>query len=88
MARVGRQVRDKRLLALMGKYLRAGVLVGETLQATALGTPQGGPLSPPTMLHKRVISRRERTLIDAKYHVNALGVNLDAFDPALTHELA
>lgn len=46
MARVGRKVRDKRLLALIGKYLRAGVLVGETLQATELGTPQGGPLSP------------------------------------------
>ncbi len=46
MARVGRKVRDKRLLALVGKYLRAGVLVGETLQATEIGTPQGGPLSP------------------------------------------
>lgn len=46
MARVGRKVRDQRLLGLIGKYLRAGVLVGETLQATALGTPQGGPLSP------------------------------------------
>lgn len=46
MARVGRKVRDKRLLALIGKYLRAGALVGETIQATALGTPQGGPLSP------------------------------------------
>jgi RNA-directed DNA polymerase len=46
MARVGRKVRDKRLLKLIGRYLRAGVLVGETLQATELGTPQGGPLSP------------------------------------------
>jgi len=46
MARVGRKVRDKRLLALVGRYLRAGVLVGETLQATDMGTPQGGPLSP------------------------------------------
>ena len=46
LARVGRKVRDKRLLKLIGKYLRAGVLVGETLQATAIGTPQGGPLSP------------------------------------------
>ena len=46
MARVGRKVRDKGLLALIGRYLRAGVLVGETLQATELGTPQGGPLSP------------------------------------------
>ena len=46
MARVGRQVRDPRLLALIGKYLRAGVPVGETVQATDIGTPQGGPLSP------------------------------------------
>ncbi len=46
MARVGRKVRDKRLLALIGAYLRAGVLVGETIEATEIGTPQGGPLSP------------------------------------------
>lgn len=46
MARVARQVRDKRLLALIGEYLRAGVLVGETIEATEMGTPQGGPLSP------------------------------------------
>jgi RNA-directed DNA polymerase len=46
MARVGRRVRDNRLLALLGRYLRAGVRVGETLQATVIGTPQGGPLSP------------------------------------------
>ncbi len=46
MARVARKVRDKRLLALIGRYLRAGVLVGQSIQATKLGTPQGGPLSP------------------------------------------
>ena len=46
MARLGRKVRDKRLLALIGRYLRAGVLVGEAIQATDSGTPQGGPLSP------------------------------------------
>jgi hypothetical protein len=34
----------------MGKYLRAGVVVGEDLQPTATGVPQGSPLSPPTML--------------------------------------
>jgi RNA-directed DNA polymerase len=48
LARVGRKVRDKRVLKLIGKYLRAGVLVGETLQATEIGTPQGGPLTPRT----------------------------------------
>jgi len=46
MARVARKVRDKRLLALIGRYLRAGVLVGEVIQAGGTGTPQGSPLSP------------------------------------------
>lgn len=45
MARVGRKGRDPQLLALIGRYRRAGVRVGQTLQATALGTPPGGPLS-------------------------------------------
>ena len=46
MARVARKVRSKRLLALIGRYLRAGVLVGNAIQATEVGTPQGSPLSP------------------------------------------
>jgi RNA-directed DNA polymerase len=43
---VARRVGDKRLLALIGSYLRAGVMVGETFESSELGTPQGGPLSP------------------------------------------
>ena len=35
-----------RVLKLIGKYLRAGVVVNNRLQATLLGVPQGGPLSP------------------------------------------
>jgi len=46
MARVARKVHDKAVLRLIGKYLRAGVLVGEDLQPTATGVPQGSPLSP------------------------------------------
>jgi RNA-directed DNA polymerase len=46
MARVARKVRDKAVLRLIGKYLRAGVLVGEDLQPTETGVPQGSPLSP------------------------------------------
>ena len=46
MARVARKVHDKALLRLIGKYLRAGVLVGEGLQPTETGVPQGAPLSP------------------------------------------
>jgi RNA-directed DNA polymerase len=45
-ARVGRKVRDKRLLGLVGRYLRAGIVVGESVEATVTGTPQGGPFWP------------------------------------------
>lgn len=43
---VGRTIRDKALLALIGRYLRAGVLVDEHIEPSDIGTPQGGPLSP------------------------------------------
>lgn len=46
MSRVARKVTDKVLLGLIGRYLRAGVMVGHTFQATDWGTPQGSPLSP------------------------------------------
>ena len=46
MHRVARKVRDKRVLKLIGKYLRAGVVVNGRLQQTPIGVPQGGPLSP------------------------------------------
>ena len=40
---LGRTIHDKALLALIGRYLRAGVLVGEHIEPSAIGTPQGGP---------------------------------------------
>jgi RNA-directed DNA polymerase len=46
MHRLSRKVRDKRVLRLIGKYLRAGVMIDGRLQETPLGVPQGGPLSP------------------------------------------
>jgi len=46
MHRLSRKVRDKRVLRLIGKYLRAGVMIRGRLQETRLGVPQGGPLSP------------------------------------------
>ena len=48
MARVARRIGDKRLLALIGRYLRAGVRIGERFEPSELGTPQGGPLTPLT----------------------------------------
>ncbi len=46
MARVSRKVSDKRLLTLIGRYLRPGVMVHTELQPSLEGTMQGGPLSP------------------------------------------
>ncbi len=46
LARVARKVRDKRLLRLIGRYLRAGVMDGVDLQPSTEGTMQGGPPSP------------------------------------------
>ncbi|OPX96003.1 MAG: Group II intron-encoded protein LtrA [Syntrophorhabdus sp. PtaB.Bin006] len=46
MNRVARRVRDKGLLRLIGRYLRAGVVVKGRLTRTARGVSQGGPLSP------------------------------------------
>ena len=46
MWRVGRKVRDKRLLKLIGRYLRAGVLIDGICHPSKEGTMQGGPLSP------------------------------------------
>jgi len=46
MARVARKVKDKRVLRLIGRYLRAGVEVDGKIEPTTEGVPQGGPLSP------------------------------------------
>ncbi len=46
MSCVSRKVHDRRLLCLIGRYLRAGVMVEGVLQPTEEGSPQGGPLSP------------------------------------------
>ncbi len=46
MGRIGRVIRDKRVLGLIGKYLRRGAMVDGLVEASVEGTPQGGPLSP------------------------------------------
>jgi RNA-directed DNA polymerase len=44
--RLGQTIRDQRVLRLMGRYLRAGVMIEGVVQASEEGTPQGGPRSP------------------------------------------
>ena len=46
MARIGQTIRDGRVLELIGRYLRAGVMINGVVTESGEGTPQGGPLSP------------------------------------------
>ncbi len=46
MGKIAQGIRDKRVLRLIGKYLRAGAMVDGVVVKSVEGTPQGGPLSP------------------------------------------
>ena len=49
MGRVRRRVGDKRVLALVKAFLKAGILSEDGVERdTITGTPQGGILTPPT----------------------------------------
>lgn len=46
MARIGRKVKEQRLLGLIRRYLESGIMQEGLVQPRREGTPQGGPLSP------------------------------------------
>jgi len=46
VGRVAQVIRDKRVLHLIGKFLRRGAMVEGVVITSEEGTPQGGPLSP------------------------------------------
>jgi len=46
MSLVKERVADRRALRLIDRYLKAGALTDEGMEATVEGTPQGGPWSP------------------------------------------
>lgn len=43
---LSRTIKDGRVISLIHKYLKAGVIVGHKFEGTEIGVPQGGPLSP------------------------------------------
>jgi RNA-directed DNA polymerase len=48
MSAVEERVSDRRLLALLRAFLRAGVMEQGAVRRPVTGTPQGGILTPPT----------------------------------------
>ncbi len=43
---ISRTIKDGRVVSLIHKYLRAGIVIGDSLEPSEEGVPQGGPLSP------------------------------------------
>ncbi len=46
MSRIAGKVKDKRVLKLIRRYLKAGIMADGVTSVPRQGTPQGGPLSP------------------------------------------
>lgn len=46
MGTLAKRIEDKRLLKLIRKYLKSGIMINGVVASSEEGTPQGGPLSP------------------------------------------
>src|SRR5690606_5509454 len=46
MGTLAKRIKDKRLLKLIRKYLKSGIMIDGIVTVSEEGTPQGGPLSP------------------------------------------
>lgn len=66
MSEVAKRVKDGRLLTLIRRFLKAGVLDHDALHETVEGTPQGGPITPRTQ--KATLNSVEQ------YHMSEHGI--------------
>jgi RNA-directed DNA polymerase len=51
---IQRRINDGEILRLIGKWLNAGIMEGEEISYSDKGTPQGGVMTPCTILHNRL----------------------------------
>jgi RNA-directed DNA polymerase len=65
MAAIARRVTDKRVLRLIGAFLKVGVMENGLVSPAEEGTPQGGPLSP--LLSNLVLDELDRELERRKH---------------------
>src|SRR3972149_4997781 len=68
MARLARRIADKRLLAIIRRFLEAGLMQEGVCVARHEGTPQGGPLAPPTKVQNSLFA----SIPGKKGEVNAI----------------
>jgi group II intron reverse transcriptase/maturase len=66
MSRLSREIADKRVLQLVGRFLRAGILENGLVSPNREGTPQGGPLSP--LLSNIVLDELDKELEKRNLH--------------------
>lgn len=66
MSRLSMDISDKRVLKLIGSFLRAGVLENGLISPNREGTPQGGPLSP--LLSNIVLDELDKELEKRNLH--------------------
>ncbi len=67
---LGRKITDKRILKLIGKYLRSGIMTDGCISQRTEGTPQGSPLSPllsNIILHELDVELTKRGLSFVRY---------------------
>jgi len=66
MSKLSEKVADKRVLRLIGRFLRAGILEDGLVSPNFEGTPQGGPLSP--LLSNIVLDELDKELEKRNLH--------------------
>ena len=81
MAGVAAEVADGNILGLVERFLKAGVMEEGVLLPTTVGTPQGGVITPPTILRTApfgaLVKRVGRHLVD---HSDRFLTHFDVFD--------
>ena len=63
---LSRKIKDGRVISLIHKYLRSGVMEDSAYQASLQGTPQGGPLSP--LLSNIMLNELDKELESRGHH--------------------